>query len=220
MSIAGTATRYVRPGMVALLVACAIVAAALGCVTLWRSLRLGQSLRPAADRPEAVSVGIGWLLLVALVAVLVVAPPGLGLFHAERYGSVLDAHVPARFPAVPDGDPVRMSLVEYAGRAVAERGSSLSGRRVVLSGFIVAGEGSRPYLARLIVGCCAADARPVFVGLAGDVPADLVPGEWIEVVGAYTDHQVDHDPLTEALIPYLAVSAVRSIAMPADPYES
>ena len=66
--------------------------------------------------------------------------------------------------------------------------------------------------------CCAADARPVEVGLTGNLPAGLVAGEWIEVDGGFVDLR-DRDPISQALIPYIEVSAVRAIAPPAIPYE-
>jgi uncharacterized membrane protein YcgQ (UPF0703/DUF1980 family) len=57
------------------------------------------------------------------------------------------------------------------------------------------------------------------VGLAGDLPAKLSEGGWVEVEGGYAD-RVDRDPLSGDLIPYLQVSAVREIEAPAQPYEA
>jgi putative membrane protein len=100
--------------------------------------------------------------------------------------------------------------VDYAARAVVEQGQSLSGRRVMLTGMVVTGANDRPYLGELVVDCCAADARPVLVGLTGAVPNNLVPGAWIEVEGGYTD-RIERDPHSGDLIPYLEVSSVRAV---------
>ena len=214
LSVTGVALRYVRPWMLPVLGVTAVVLIGLAGVTLWRSLR------PAGDEPEAASSGrASWLLLVPLIATLVVVPPALSAYQADRYGTALASHAPLRFDPLPEGNPVRLTLVEYAARAVIEQGRSLSGRRVTLAGFVVAGAGDRPYLVRLVVECCAADARPVKVGLTGDVPANLPPGTWVEVEGGYSD-QVDRDPHGGDLIPYLEVSAVRVIDAPEQPYES
>jgi uncharacterized repeat protein (TIGR03943 family) len=161
---------------------------------------------------------VGWLLLVPALALLLFAPPALGSFQASRNGTALGSQAGSDFAPLPDGDPVRLSVLDYASRAVFDDGRSLAGRRVLLSGFVIAGPDGQPYLARLVVGCCAADARPIKVGLAGDVPADLVPDQWIEVVGNYTD-RTDRDPVNQDLIPYLQVATARDIAPPEQQYE-
>ena len=86
------------------------------------------------------------------------------------------------------------------------------------SGFVVVAPDGQPYLARMTMDCCAADARPVEVGLTGNLPASLVAGQWIEVDGGFVDLR-DRDPISQAVIPYVEVSAVRAIAQPAIPYE-
>jgi len=157
----------------------------------------------------------GWALLAAALTVLVLSPPALGSFPATHAGTAPPAPSNA---AVPSGDPVSMSLVEYASHA-ASGGQGLAGRRVQLVGFILAGPRGEPYLGRLAVGCCAAGARPVKVGLTGDLPGVLTIDAWVEVVGTYTD-QVDRDPLNSEPIPYVSVDSVTVIDPPADPYES
>jgi putative membrane protein len=111
-----------------------------------------------------------------------------------------------------------MSLVDYVGHAAAGA-PALSGRQVRLVGFVMAGPRGEPYLARLLIGCCAAGARPVKVGLTGDLPGVLSPGDWVEVVGTYTD-RVDPDPVNGEAIPYVSVVSVTVIPAPADPYDS
>jgi uncharacterized repeat protein (TIGR03943 family) len=172
---------------------------------------------PSADADLAGPARIGWLLLVPIAVALVVVPPPLGADQAGRYGTELARHAPGGFGPLAEGEPVRLTLVEYAARAVADRGRSLAGRRVSLEGFVIAGTDGRPYLARLVVSCCAADARPVKVGLVGGVPAGLSPGDWIQVEGGYTD-RLDRDPLSGHPIPYLDVSGLRRIDPPTHPY--
>jgi uncharacterized membrane protein YcgQ (UPF0703/DUF1980 family) len=111
-----------------------------------------------------------------------------------------------------------MSLVDYAAKATAG-GASLAGLQVRLVGFIVAGPHGEPYLARLAIGCCAAGARPVKVGLTGDLPVVLTPDRWVEVVGGYVA-RTDPDPVNGAPIPYVSVVTVTEVAPPSDPYES
>jgi uncharacterized repeat protein (TIGR03943 family) len=162
---------------------------------------------------------VGWLMLAPALALLLIAPPALGAFQASRNGTALQAPSNADFAPLPDGDPVRISVLDYASRAVFDHGQSLRERRVTLSGFIIAGPHGQPYLARMIVTCCAADARPVKVGLTGDVPGALAPDQWVEVVGTYTD-RADRDSVNGEIIPYLQVVSTKDIAAPAMQYES
>jgi uncharacterized repeat protein (TIGR03943 family) len=158
----------------------------------------------------------GWALLVAALAVVVVAPPALGTEPATRLGTIT-APAGAELPAVPAGDPAPLSLVDYAAHAAAG-GHALAGRRVRLVGFVLAGPHGEPYLARLALGCCAAGARPVKVGLTGDLPGLLTPGRWVAVIGIYSA-LVDRDPINGAAIPYLSVVELTDLAPPTDPYE-
>ncbi len=162
---------------------------------------------------------VGWLLLVPALALLLFSPPALGSFQANRTGTALSAASGSDFAPLPQGDPVRVTLLDYAARAVFDHGRSLSGRDVQLTGFVIAGARGTPYLARLVVGCCAADARPIKVGLTGDLPGILAPDQWVEVVGRYTD-QTDRDPINGEIIPYVFVVSVRDIPPPDEPYET
>ncbi len=109
--------------------------------------------------------------------------------------------------------------MDYAARAVFDRGRSLSGRRLQLTGFVIAGARGEPYLARLVVGCCAADARPIKIGLTGDLPGILAAGP----VGRGDRHvhrPGRSDPVNGELIPYVHVVSVRDIDAPEEQYET
>jgi len=162
---------------------------------------------------------IGWLLLVPTLALLLFAPPAVGAFQASRNGTALSAAEHSDFAPLPEGDPVRLTVLDYASRAVFDRGRSLEDRRVLLTGFIIEGPNGRPYLARMLVACCAADARPVKVALTGVVPADLTVETWVEVVGTYLG-RADRDPVNGEMIPYIEVRTVKEIAAPEQQYEN
>jgi uncharacterized repeat protein (TIGR03943 family) len=246
ISFTGTYVRYVKPGLLPLLVIAGVVVVTVALATLWQVIRrplrilvtgggahakagthfkdLGEDdpVDETSEGPDAHGPGeprVGWLLLLPALALLLFAPPALGSYQASRNGTALSSRAESDFAPLPEGDPVRVSLLEYASRAVFDQGRSLDGRRVVLSGFIIAGPNGQPYLARLVVACCAADARPIKVGLAGDVPPDLVADRWIEVVGTFTD-QTDRDPVNDDVIPYLQVAETRDLPAPEQPYET
>jgi hypothetical protein len=85
--------------------------------------------------------------------------------------------------------------------------------------FLTAGDHGQWYLTRMVITCCAADARPVKVGLAGDLPGGLRPDGWVQITGLYIT-RTGNDAVNDETIPYLQVQSLDSIPAPARPYES
>jgi uncharacterized repeat protein (TIGR03943 family) len=218
ISITGTYVRYVKPGQLWLLIAAGVALVAVAAVTLYAEVRARSTVEDHQHDHHGNS-NVGWLLVVPALALLLFAPPAVGAFQANRNGTALSAQADSDFPPLPAADPVKLSLLDYAGRAVFDHGRSLSGRTVELSGFIIPGAGGHLYLARMVVTCCAADARPVKVGLTGDVPPGLKQEQWVQVTGTWLD-QADHDVVNNELIPYVQVSSLQNITAPELPYES
>jgi uncharacterized repeat protein (TIGR03943 family) len=99
-----------------------------------------------------------------------------------------------------------------------DKGQSIGNRRVQLTGFITPGPDGQPILARMILSCCAADGRPVKLGMSGSAPAGLANDTWVEVIGTYTD-RLTRDPVNDEEIPYLQVESWREVPAPKQPYE-
>jgi uncharacterized repeat protein (TIGR03943 family) len=210
--------RYVKEGLRPFLIAAGVLLVAAAVATLWYELRPGKK---AAEHDDGhghshAEPRVAWLLVLPVFALLLVAPPALGSYAANRSGTALQAT--SDFPPLPPGDPVKVSVLDYATRAVYDDGKSLAGRRVQVTGFVMVGDDGAPYLARMMLSCCAADARPIKIGLAGTVPTGLAPDTWIEVVGRYTAKSVK-DSLNDGVIPYLDAEEVRQIAAPTNQYE-
>ncbi|MGY1495510.1 TIGR03943 family putative permease subunit [Streptomyces sp. QTS52] len=159
---------------------------------------------------------VSWLLVLPLFALILVAPPALGSYSALRTGTALQA--PLAYPPMPSGDPVRLSLVDYAGRAAYDHGRSLGNRRIVITGFVALDGKGTPYLVRMALNCCAADAQPVKIGLTGRIPPVLQPDTWLELTGTYTDRQTK-DPVNKGRIPFLDIAEARPVPTPRDPYD-
>jgi uncharacterized repeat protein (TIGR03943 family) len=243
LAITGDYTRYVKPGVRPYLIAASIMALAIAAATLWQALRGRRAaIDPADDHADAGGdhagaddhgpadddghghahgtgrFDIAWLLVAPMLVLLLIAPPALGSYSAARAGTALGAASTSNLPPLPDGDPVRVSVLEYASRAVFDHGRSLTGRHITLSGFVSPGDAGRWYLTRMVITCCAADAQPIKVGLSGTVPTGLSANQWLEVTGSYTD-QRDLDPVNQQAIPYLTVESSRPIPAPARQYE-
>jgi uncharacterized repeat protein (TIGR03943 family) len=209
--------RYVRAGLRPFLVAAAVVLIAAGIATLWYELRPARRIREHRDDGHAHrEPRIAWLLLLPLFALIIVGPPALGSYAADRNGTALQR--PPTFTALPAGDPLRISVLDYATRAVYDHGRYLGGRRLVLTGFVTTGHTGAPYLTRMVMSCCAADALPIKVGLSGKLPPDLKPNTWLEITGRYTSRQIT-DNTNGGAIPFIEVGEVRPAAAPRQPYE-
>jgi uncharacterized repeat protein (TIGR03943 family) len=214
--------RFVKPGLRPLLLAAAVVLMLTAAATIWAELRAYRAAKTAdADADDGHGHGqhgarVAWLLLLPLFALIALVPPALGSYAADRTGTALQP--PLAFADLPAGDPVQLTLLDYAGRAVYN-GRSLAGRRVEISGFITFGPHGAPYLTRMILNCCAADAQPVKVELSGAFPAQIRPDLWLDVVGRYVGRQT-RDDVNGGPIPYLDVTSAHPVSAPADPYDS
>jgi uncharacterized repeat protein (TIGR03943 family) len=213
-SITDLYLRYVKEGLRPFLIAAGVLLVAAAVATLWYELRPRRT--GAHDDHSHREPAVAWLLVLPVFALLLVAPPALGSYAANRAGTALQET--SDFPPLPAGDPVKVGLVDYATRAVYDEGKSLDGRRVQLTGFVLIGHDGAPYLARMTLSCCAADARPVKVGLDGAVPSGVPADSWLEIVGRYTAKSTKDD-VNGGVIPYIEVEEHRRIDAPTNQYE-
>jgi uncharacterized repeat protein (TIGR03943 family) len=208
--------RYVRSGLRPFLVVAGVVLVLAGIATLWYEIRRGRRTRSHPGGHAHREPRVAWLLLLPLFALIIVGPPALGSYAADRNGTALQR--PPGFDALPAGDPLQIGVLDYATRAVYDRGNGLANRRIKLIGFITTGHTGAPYLTRMVMSCCAADALPIKVGLSGKVPTDLKPNAWLEVTGHYTTHQLSDD-FNGGPIPFIDIIAARAVPAPRQPYE-
>ncbi|MFC6021801.1 TIGR03943 family putative permease subunit [Plantactinospora solaniradicis] len=226
--------RYVKEGLRPFLIVAGILLVACAAMTLWYDLRRrgpdGHG-SDGQDGPDGHGSGgqdhdghghheprVGWLLILPVLGLLLISPPALGSYAAGQAGTALTGQETEEYPPLPEGDPVRITLLDYAGRAIFDQGVTLHDRRVQLTGFVAPGPDGEPILARMILSCCAADGRPIKLGMSGDVPTGVPADTWVEVVGRYTT-RLGKDPVSDVDIPYLEVESWRRVAPPKQPYE-
>jgi len=222
--------RYVKEGLRPFLIAAGVMLVAAAVATLWFEVRRPVAGHDEHDHDEHGhdehghdehghhEPRVGWFLLLPVLGLLLVAPPALGSYAASQSGTALGNAQTSDFPPLPAGDPARISVLDYASRAVFDRGLSIGDRRVELTGFLMAGPEGEQYLGRMILSCCAADARPIKVGLTGAAPSGLAPDTWVEVVGRYNERTAT-DTVNGETIPYLEVAEWREIPVPKQQYE-
>lgn len=87
-----------------------------------------------------------------------------------------------------------------------------------MTGFVTVDAHGRTYLTRLALSCCAADAQALRIALRGDVPTGLDPDTWITVAGRYDPTRLT-DPVSQQPVPALALTNLRKVAAPAEPYD-
>ncbi|MFG2354823.1 TIGR03943 family putative permease subunit [Streptomyces sp. NPDC048521] len=217
--------RYVKAGLRPLLLASGAVLIAAALATAWYERKRGKAAdagraHPGAGREAAGHTHpeprVAWLLLLPLLALILIAPPALGSYSAVRSGTALQK--PYAYGPLPAGDPVPLSVVDYASRAAYDHGRSLHGRHVRVTGFLALDRAGTPYLVRMALNCCAADAQPVKIALSGALPPVLRPDAWLEVTGTYSP-RLTHDPVNDGPIPYLRVTTARPVPVPHDPYD-
>ncbi|WP_406007643.1 TIGR03943 family protein [Streptomyces sp. NBC_00637] len=233
--------RYVKAGLRPLLLASGAILIVTALATAWYEHRRTKARRRRQEQADAeagaaadVTAGtaahaeadaqahahpeprVSWLLILPLLALILVAPPALGSYSATRTGTALQE--PLAYPSLPATDPLPLSLVDYAGRAVYDHGRTLGGRQVRLTGFVALDHDGTPYLVRMALNCCAADAQPVKVGLTGEIPPVLQPDTWLTVTGTYIA-RTSRDPVNNGPIPFVRVTTAKPTATPRDPYD-
>jgi uncharacterized repeat protein (TIGR03943 family) len=157
---------------------------------------------------------VAWLLCLPVFAIFLIAPPALGSYAASRdAGTVAKPTGGSDYPPLPAGDPVAMSVGEYAVRAVWDKGRTLQDRSVAISGFVTPRKEGGWYLTRMVLNCCAADARALKV-IVSDAPAPAAD-TWVELTGTWV---ASKQPISDSTLPVIRATNVRQIPQPRDPY--
>lgn len=210
IGVDGTYLRYVRPSHLVLLLAAGAVMVVLAGLALWR-----DRTRPADGHAHgAVDRHAPWLLALPVLAVALVAPPALGADAVARAGTQNTVRAADVFAPLPAG-PAELTLAELAQRASAGPAGGVDDREVTLTGFVVQ-RGAAVELARLTIACCAADARPTRVRLAGELGPPAPADTWLRVRGTVLAGTAT---AATGYVPTVAVTAAEVVAPPGDPYE-
>ena len=226
IGINGDYLRYVKPGQQPWVLGGGAVILALGVAAAVRDVLAARHSREVGPQGEPEVGGhdhqhggrTAWLLMAPVLAVLLIAPPALGSDSVARTQARApqadSARSAAAFAPLPPGPVVPMTVSDFVARAGWDSDGTLDGRTVSLSGFVVHGE-SGTLLARMVVGCCAADAYPVTVRLPEGADS-LASDAWVEVTGQVVPGTAGkHNRYT----PDLTVESIREVSAPGDPYE-
>lgn len=163
---------------------------------------------------------VGYLLLVPIAILALVAPSPLGAFAAERASTnQVAAPIEFEYPELPEAvdGASNVTLLAVLSRALSPVDAKLEGNPVRLVGFVVPDEDLRDgyRLTRFTLGCCASDASAIAVRIVG---VDRMPeaDEWQEVVAVWNGRVDEFD---NASYPVLELVSARTIDEPPQPYE-
>ncbi|GAA2776788.1 TIGR03943 family putative permease subunit [Saccharopolyspora taberi] len=214
IALSGAYLRYVKPSLLPWLLVAGGVMVVLAVVAI-----VGDIRRDSAPHHDHGSRS-PWLLLLPVFAIFLIAPPALGSDSVDRAGAVAPQQPrESLFEALPAGPAPELTLSEFVTRVVWDDSGALNGRTVRLRGFVVHPDGAGAQLARMRISCCAADAAPVRVDLAGPAAgraASLPSDTWIEITGALRPGTATEG---NGHVPTVDVTDVRTIPAPDDPYE-
>ncbi len=132
---------------------------------------------------------------------------------ADSTGSRRTMH----FPALPAGDNPSVGMKDLILRALYDADNSVEGVPVTVTGFIApAGDGfSDGYtIARIVISCCAADANPMQLHIAGDAP--FPANTWVDAVVTVVPNTATID---NGYVPTVTVTSLTPVQQPDDPYE-
>jgi len=132
---------------------------------------------------------------------------------ADSTGSRRTMH----FPALPAGDNPSVGMKDLILRALYDADNSVEGVPVTVTGFIAPpGDGYTDgyTVARIVISCCAADANPMQLHIAGDppFPADT----WVDSVVTVVPNTATMD---NGYVPTVTVTSMTPVPQPDDPYE-
>jgi uncharacterized repeat protein (TIGR03943 family) len=209
--------RYVRPVARPWIVLAALVMLGLAIWTLVAESRSDLQRCPGRDSTDEPDHHGGsraaWLVLAPVVAILVVAPPALGAYTAMRLPVSQIKTSSRHVPPLNGADPVAVSLLDYYGRAAFDGGRTLAGHHIKLTGFVLRAMPNGFEMARLVITCCAADARPVIVSVRTQGPTPSRDA-WVTVTGEYGGMSP-----SDYTVPVLRALNVTPTRQPDNPYD-
>ncbi|MEO3758385.1 TIGR03943 family protein [Mycobacterium sp. B14F4] len=221
ITITGAYTRYVKPSLLPWLAGSAALLITLAVVAIVRDIR-HRSVNEDHPRDHEDGhrhrPGIAWLLLVPIALLAFVVPPAITPQAAGPSVAPVSPDVLRRpFPPLPGERAPTLSLPEVLVRVAQDSANTLDNRLITVTGFTMQQDG-RIHLARVVIMCCAADARLAQIELSGPATPQLAAypeNTWVSVEGTVTAGQSDSSGRS---IPVIQVLSQSRTEPPANPY--
>ena len=214
MVVKGTYLNYVKPSLLPWLVIAAGGLLTLASACIVRDIRERDRKLDDSHRHGGVMV---WLLLVPVVVIAFVVPPPIEAGDAAL-SSVSQPPRDEPPPLLPADRAPEVSLPEVVLLASADSGTTPNDRLITVIGFKLTGLDGGPDLARVVMICCAADARLMRIHLTGPevaTAASYPSKTWLRIEGRVVPGSASAETSFE---PTMTVTSVTRIEKPANPY--
>jgi putative membrane protein len=214
----GTYVRYVKPGLGPYLIVSAVVVLLLAAAAIVSDIRAGGVHEH--DDGHAHSHRMPWLLLAPALVVLFLAPPALGpgSFVQRQAEPPITVAGGRAFPPLPaDGTP-ELTMIDVLQRARSDTAGTLDDREIAVRGYAMPREDGGVDLARILIICCAADARTTRLHLVGPGTESMRSAgadQWWIVTGVVVSGSATED---DRWTPDLRVTAVTPTEAPSNTY--
>ncbi|WP_093596088.1 TIGR03943 family putative permease subunit [Streptomyces griseoaurantiacus] len=213
--------RYVKQGMRPLLIASGALLVLLAAAEAVSGARRREDDGHGDDEEQEHGHGhhasgtpwAAWLLLPPALSLLLWAPPALGAYTAARQPAQPVTRA-SDFDPLPATSPLPLTLSDFTRRVRQDDTQAIKGRVVRLTGFVTPGGRDGDWsLNRIIISCCAADARTVKVRVRS--PHTPAADTWVTVTGTWRPGGT----LGTASAPVaLEARSVRKVAKPVNAY--
>ena len=131
------------------------------------------------------------------------------------WSSSNDANTKALLDSDPN-QPVPVEVTDLIALSRApEQMKAFEGRKVRVVGLLNRATGGDPMIFRWIMYCCAADAQPASVQLAGKTDGDWKDTQWLEAVGT-----VRFPSTLGHVVPTIELDSIKPTGEPDEPYLS
>ncbi|ULE35114.1 TIGR03943 family putative permease subunit [Mycobacterium sp. IDR2000157661] len=223
ITITGAYTRYVKPSLLPWLAASAVLLISLAVIAIVRDIRRRSAAEHDHDpgdheHDHPHRPGAAWLLLLPIALLAFVVPPAIMPQATESSVTEVSPEALRRpFPPLPDERAPLLSLPDLLVRIAQDSANTLDNRVVTVTGFTMKQDG-RTDLGRVVIMCCAADARLARVRLAGPAASQLVAypdNTWVSVEAKVRPNQADPSGRT---IPVIDVLNQSKTEAPPNPY--
>lgn len=219
IGVAGSYTRYVKPGLLPWLLIAAAVLIVLASTCIVRDVRRGAAAGHDAEPGHRHRSGVTWALVLPVALLIFVVPPALApRAAAPSTMAVATEALRKPYPPLPAEPAPVVRLPEVLRRVANDTAGTLDGRTITVDGFTVR-DGDHVDLGRVVIICCAADAQLARMHLAGPPTPDvagLPEGSWIRVRGQVVSRPPDGNGL---FVPTFTMSAAQPITAPANTYD-
>jgi uncharacterized repeat protein (TIGR03943 family) len=212
MVVKGAYLHYVKPALFPWLAMSAVGLVALAMVSIVRDIRQGGAEVEAAHHHRGWMV---WLLVVPVLLVAFVIPPPIEADGARPLSTSQSAKHP--FPPLAPGRAPSVSVPEVMMRAATDSAGTLDNRLIAVTGFTLRGPDG-PYLGRVVIVCCAADAQLARIHLAGPAAAETASypeDTWLRVEGVV---MTGSSTAANAFVPTMSITRVTKVDRPTNTY--